>query len=154
MAEIGLPPAAVVTAVSPPTRALMLALALLPAHFVPAADRVRAAVRRSLASVFADVDVIAWPTTPTTAPPLDNTTVQMASGPAPADVVNIRHAVLANLCGTPGINIPVGLDSSGLPIGLQLLAPWGAEALLLDAAEQVERATDRAHVDLVPPIAR
>jgi Asp-tRNA(Asn)/Glu-tRNA(Gln) amidotransferase A subunit family amidase len=39
-------------------------------------------------------------------------------------------------------------------MGLQLLAPWGGEARLLDAAEHLERATDREFVDLVPPLAR
>ena len=37
-------------------------------------------------------------------------------------------------------------------VGLQLLAPWGQEARLLDAAEQLERATRRRWADAVPPI--
>ena len=45
--------------------------------------------------------------------------------------------------------MPVGL-AEGLPAALQLLAPWGADALLLDAAEALERATDRRHVEAVP----
>jgi Asp-tRNA(Asn)/Glu-tRNA(Gln) amidotransferase A subunit family amidase len=45
------------------------------------------------------------------------------------------------------------VHSSGLPIGLQLLAPWGQEAMLLDAAEHVERSTAREWVDAVPPAA-
>jgi len=49
-------------------------------------------------------------------------------------------AILANLGGVPGISVPVGLSAAGLPIGLQLLAPWGEEARLLDAAEQIEQA--------------
>jgi Asp-tRNA(Asn)/Glu-tRNA(Gln) amidotransferase A subunit family amidase len=39
-------------------------------------------------------------------------------------------------------------------MGLQLLAPWGGEARLLDAAEHLEKVSDRAFVDLVPPLAR
>jgi Asp-tRNA(Asn)/Glu-tRNA(Gln) amidotransferase A subunit family amidase len=34
--------------------------------------------------------------------------------------------------------VPVG-EAAGLPVGLQLLAPWGEEARLLDAAEHLER---------------
>jgi len=57
--------------------------------------------------------------------------------------------VIANLTGVPGISVPVGLDG-GLPIGLQLLAGWGRDALLLDVAEALERATDREFVELRP----
>jgi aspartyl-tRNA(Asn)/glutamyl-tRNA(Gln) amidotransferase subunit A len=69
-------------------------------------------------------------------------------------MANVRHTLLSNLTGVPGISIPIGLHSSKLPMGLQLLAPWGGEARLLDAAEHLERATDREFVDLVPPLAR
>jgi Asp-tRNA(Asn)/Glu-tRNA(Gln) amidotransferase A subunit family amidase len=61
---------------------------------------------------------------------------------------------LANLSGVPSISIPVGLSASGLPVGLQLIAPWGNESRLLDAAEHLERSSDRAFVNLVPPMAR
>jgi Asp-tRNA(Asn)/Glu-tRNA(Gln) amidotransferase A subunit family amidase len=46
--------------------------------------------------------------------------------------------------------VPAGFHSSGLPIGLQLMGPWGAEARLLDAAERIEQATSREFVDAVP----
>jgi aspartyl-tRNA(Asn)/glutamyl-tRNA(Gln) amidotransferase subunit A len=57
--------------------------------------------------------------------------------------------VIANLTGIPGVSVPVGLDA-GMPVALQLLAGWGADALLLDAAEALERATDREFVELRP----
>jgi Asp-tRNA(Asn)/Glu-tRNA(Gln) amidotransferase A subunit family amidase len=44
----------------------------------------------------------------------------------------------------------VGFSSSGLPIGLQLVGPWQAEARLLDAAKHIEQATSREFVDAVP----
>ena len=71
----------------------------------------------------------------------------------PADIVNMRQAVVGNVTGQPGINVPVGFVD-GLPVGLQLLGPWGGEALLFAAAEHVEDATAREFVDAVPPIAR
>jgi Asp-tRNA(Asn)/Glu-tRNA(Gln) amidotransferase A subunit family amidase len=49
------------------------------------------------------------------------------------------------------MNVPAGLHSSGLPIGLQLIGPWQAEARLLDAAKHIEQATSRQFVDAVPP---
>ena len=136
------------------TRAMLLAGMLAPARFVPRADRVRAAVRASLAQAFGDVDVIAWPCTPTPAPPLSNPWVSIPSGQSPADGPNMRQTTIANLCGVPGISVPVGLHTSALPMGLQLLAPWSQESRLLDAAEHLEHATQRAYVDLIPPLAR
>ena len=108
-------------------------------------DRVRAAVRRELAAAFADVDVVAWPTNPAPAPPLAAPVLTLPSGPAPPDGPNLRQAVIANLAGVPGISIPVGLHSSGLPIGLQLLAAWGEEAALLDAADHLSAAREQPH---------
>jgi Asp-tRNA(Asn)/Glu-tRNA(Gln) amidotransferase A subunit family amidase len=90
---------------------------------------------------------------PAPAPRIDNTTVELPSGPSPADPVNVAQTGIGNLGGIPGISVPVGIHSSGLPMGLQLQASWGNEALLLDAAEHIERATQRQFVDAVPPLA-
>jgi hypothetical protein len=38
-------------------------------------------------------------------------------------------------------------------MGLQLQATWGGDSVLLDAAEHIERATERAYVDALPPVA-
>ncbi|MHB1486955.1 MAG: amidase [Acidimicrobiales bacterium] len=153
LAEAGAPLESVLATVSAPTRALLLAALLLPAQAVPRAERVRAAIRRSLAVLFGSVDLLAWPTTPAPAPPQAEPWFTLPSGRVLSDGPNLRQASLANLCGVPGISVPVGLHPGGLPVGLQLLAPWGEESRLLDAAEHLERATGRAHCDLIPPIA-
>jgi Asp-tRNA(Asn)/Glu-tRNA(Gln) amidotransferase A subunit family amidase len=150
-AEAGCPPQAVLDTLSPTTRAVMLSNLLRGAAPVARADRVRAAIRASVAAVLADVDVIAWPTVPTTAPPLDRLFADLPSGTTLVDVANMRHSVLANVTGQPGINVPAGFVD-GLPVGLQLLGAWGAEALLLAAAEHVEDATARAFVDAAPSL--
>ena len=49
--------------------------------------------------------------------------------------------------------MPVGLSGEGLPIALQLQAAWGRDELLLDAAEALERATGRRHVEATPAVA-
>jgi aspartyl-tRNA(Asn)/glutamyl-tRNA(Gln) amidotransferase subunit A len=134
-------------------RALLRYRLLIPAAVIAKAERVRTLVRRSLAKLFEDVDVLAWPTVPAPAPPLDNPIVELPSGAYPADYANPRQAGIANLTGIPGISVPVGQSSAGLPIGLQLLAGWGREELLLDAAEALERATGRRWVDALPPLA-
>ena len=133
-------------------RALMKYRLLVPAAAVARAGRVRNLVRRSLAKAFERVDVIAWPTVPAVAPPLDNPTVELPSGAYPADYANPRFGGLANLAGIPAISLPVGLGEAGMPVGLQLQAAWGRDELLLDAAEALERATDRRHVDALPAL--
>ena len=131
-------------------RALMKYRLLVPAAAVARSGRVRNLVRRSLARAFERVDVIAWPTVPAVAPPLDDPTVELPSGPQPADPANARFGGLANLAGIPAISVPVGLGEAGMPVGLQLQAAWGHDELLLDAAEALERATGRRHVEARP----
>ncbi len=126
---------------------------LLPAAAIVQAKRMRALTRRRLAAIFAEVDVIAWPTLPTVAPPLDAPLVELPSGTHTADQANVRGGALANLTGIPGINLPVGF-SEGLPIGLQLQAAWGEDELLLDAAEALERANGRRWVEELSPLAQ
>lgn len=133
---------------------MLLAGMLASARFVPRADRVRAALRATLAGAFNKVDLIAWPCTPTVAPALSNPWVSLPTGQSPVDGPNIRQTAIVNLNGRPGICAPIGLHSSALPMGLQLLAPWGQESILRDAAEHFERVTQRTHVDLIPPLAR
>jgi Asp-tRNA(Asn)/Glu-tRNA(Gln) amidotransferase A subunit family amidase len=123
---------------------------LLPAAALVRTQRIRSLVRRSLRDLFDQVDLLALPTIPAPAPAIANPIVTLPSGPAPADHANVRQTGLGNLSGAPGINVPVGIHSSGLPVGLQLMAPWKAEARLLDAARHVEQATSREFVDAVP----
>jgi aspartyl-tRNA(Asn)/glutamyl-tRNA(Gln) amidotransferase subunit A len=123
----------------------------VPAAGLVRADRARSAVRRSLAQIFERVDLLAAPTVPAPAPPIANPVVTLPSGDHLPDAVNVRQTGLANLSGVPGMNVPAGLHSSGLPIGLQLIGPWQAEARLLDAAKHIEQATSREFVDAVPP---
>jgi Asp-tRNA(Asn)/Glu-tRNA(Gln) amidotransferase A subunit family amidase len=123
---------------------------LLPAHAYVRAQRMRSLVRRSLRDVFGEVDLLALPTVPAPAPPIENPTVSLPEGDEPADLSNVRQTGLGNLTGAPGINVPVGIHSSGLPMGLQLMATWDAEARLLDAARHIEQATSREFVDAVP----
>jgi aspartyl-tRNA(Asn)/glutamyl-tRNA(Gln) amidotransferase subunit A len=132
-------------------RALLRYRLLVPAVAISKALRVRTLVRRSLAELFEQVDVFAWPTVPAPAPPLENPTVELPSGAYPADYANPRQAGIANLTGIPAISVPVGRSSGGLPIALQLLAAWGRDELLLDAAEALERANGRQWVDAAPP---
>ena len=138
---------------SPIGRGLLKYRMLLPAAAAVKAHQVRTLMRHRVAATFAEVDVIAWPTVPAPAPPLQAPLVELPSGTLTADQANVRGAALANLTGIPAISVPVGL-ADGLPIALQLQAAWGSDELLLDAAEALERANDRRWADSLPPPAR
>ncbi len=140
--------------VSPIGRALSKYLLLAPAVAMARTELVRAQVRRSLARAFEDVDVLAWPMTAAPAPPIENPTVQLPSGTFPADYTNVHHGGIANLSGVPAMSAPCGFTSDGLPVGLHLLAHWRDNERLLDVAELLEQATDRAYVDAIPPLAQ
>jgi Asp-tRNA(Asn)/Glu-tRNA(Gln) amidotransferase A subunit family amidase len=138
---------------SPLGRGLLKYRLLLPAVATVKSNQLRTIARSTLAAVFADVDVIAWPTVPAVAPPQEAPLVELPSGTLTADQANVRGGALANLTGIPAVSVPVG-SSEGLPIALQLQAAWGRDELLLDAAEALERANGRRWVEAVPPLAQ
>jgi aspartyl-tRNA(Asn)/glutamyl-tRNA(Gln) amidotransferase subunit A len=138
---------------SPIARGFLKYRMLLPAAAVAKAHQVRLLAREQVAALFAEVDLIAWPTVPAVAPPLEAPLVELPSGTLTADQANVRGGALANLTGIPAISISVG-SSEGLPVALQLQAAWGRDELLLDAAEALERANGRRWVDSLPPLAQ
>ncbi len=100
------------------------------------ASKVRRLIKQDFESAFTTVDVIAGPTTPTTAFALGDRIsdpIQMYLG----DVFTVS----ANLAGIPAISVPAGI-SNGLPIGMQLQAPVFSESLLLNVAHQYQSTTD------------
>jgi len=135
---------------SPLGRGLLKYRVLVPAIATIKAGRVRTLARQTLARIFEEVDVLACPTVPAVAPPLDAPVVELPSGHLTADEANVRGGALANLTGIPAISVPVG-SSEGLPVALQLQAAWGRDELLLDAAEALERANGRRWVEAIPP---
>ena len=139
--------------IGPINRGLVKYRMMMPGSVLERARTIRTMMRRSLAAAFAEVDLIAWPTVPAVAPPLSEPMVELPSGVHTADAVNPRGGGLANLTGIPAVSVPVGFED-GLPIGLQLQAAWGSDALLLDAAEAIERANERRYVDAVAPVAK
>lgn len=99
--------------------------------------RVRRLIRQDFDAAFAGVDLIAGPVTPTAAFKIGEKT----DDPLSMYLSDI-YTISANLAGLPGLSIPCGFTSSGLPIGLQLLAaPWQEETILR-AARMYERETD------------
>ena len=53
---------------------------------------------------------------------------------------NFAYTPLSNLCGIPGLSMPLGMQESGLPLGIQAQARQANDGLLLQLAAQIERA--------------
>jgi aspartyl-tRNA(Asn)/glutamyl-tRNA(Gln) amidotransferase subunit A len=101
------------------------------------AQKVRTLIKRDFDQAFARVDVVVTPASPTAAFALGEKTGDPLSMYL-ADVFTIG----ANLAGIPGLSLPCGFTSAGLPIGLQLLGPPLGEATLFRVASAYERASD------------
>lgn len=99
--------------------------------------KVRRLIHDDFVSAFESVDVIASPVTPTAAFSLG----EFRDDPLSAYLAD-TYTISANLAGLPGISLPAGETTSGLPIGLQLLAPPFEEERLFRAARMFETATD------------
>ncbi|WP_156759602.1 Asp-tRNA(Asn)/Glu-tRNA(Gln) amidotransferase subunit GatA [Microbacterium karelineae] len=98
------------------------------------AQKVRTLIQRDFANAFADVDVIASPSAPTTAFRLG----EKLDDPL-AMYANDLATIPANLAGVPGISIPSGLASDdGLPVGIQFLAPAREDARLYRVGAALE----------------
>ena len=101
------------------------------------AMKVRTLIRGDFDAAFADVDVLAMPTSPGTAFEVGARTADPLSMYL-SDILTIP----ANLAGLPCLSVPCGFDAAGLPIGLQLVGPTLGESVLLRAAAAFEDATD------------
>jgi aspartyl-tRNA(Asn)/glutamyl-tRNA(Gln) amidotransferase subunit A len=99
--------------------------------------KVRRLIRNDFDAAFQKVDVILGPTSPTPAFKLGERT----DDPLSMYLADI-YTITANLAGIPGLSLPCGFTRSGLPIGMQLLAPAFAEETLFRAGRVFEKATD------------
>jgi len=100
------------------------------------AQRVRRLIQRDYQAAFAEVDLLAGPTTPGTA---------FRLGEKSADPITMYLCDIfttgVNLAGLPAVSLPAGF-SGGLPVGLQLVGSYFSEALLLRVAHRFQQATD------------
>ena len=86
-----------------------------------------------------EVDVLVLPALAIEAPPLGVTTVTVSGGQEPVRNAMLRCTQPFNVSGHPAISIPCGTTSTGLPVGLQLVARRGRTADLLRVARAVEQ---------------
>ena len=121
-------------------RRIMLGTYALSAGYYDAyylkALKVRRLIRQDYDAAFGEVDLIAGPVSPGPAYKLG----EMIDDPLAMYMADL-YTVSANLAGLPGISLPCGQSSTGLPIGLQLQAPPLQEERLLRGAAMYEQAT-------------
>jgi len=119
-------------------RRIMLGTYVLSAGYYEAyyskAQKVRRLIKSDFDSAFKQVDVLLSPTSPTTAFEIG----AKVEDPLSMYLSDI-YTVSANLSGTPAMNLPVGEDSSGLPIGLQIMAKPFAEETIFQLGHYIEQ---------------
>ena len=97
--------------------------------------RTKALIKQAFDRAFEKYDVILGPAAPTTAPELGKS----LSDPLKMYLGDI-YTISVNLAGLPGMTVPCGLDSRGLPIGVQLIGDCFQEKKLFRAAYAYEQA--------------
>jgi aspartyl-tRNA(Asn)/glutamyl-tRNA(Gln) amidotransferase subunit A len=119
-------------------RRIMIGTYVLSAGYYDAyyvkAQKIRTLIKRDFEEAWNKVDVILTPATPSAAfaPGEITDPVQM--------YLNDIFTVTVNMAGLPGISMPAGLDSSGLPLSLQLIGKAFDEATLFRTAHVIEQA--------------
>jgi aspartyl-tRNA(Asn)/glutamyl-tRNA(Gln) amidotransferase subunit A len=100
------------------------------------AQKIRRLIKNDFMAAFEEVDVILGPTTPNPAWKLG------ANRDDPvAEYLEDVYTITANLAGLPGLSMPAGFVD-GLPVGVQLLAPYFQEGRLLNVAHRYQQVTD------------
>jgi aspartyl-tRNA(Asn)/glutamyl-tRNA(Gln) amidotransferase subunit A len=122
-------------------RRIMIGTYVLSAGYYDAyylrAQKVRTLIKRDFEKCFADgIDAILTPTTPSAAFGLGET-----GRASPVEMyLNDVFTVTVNMAGLPGVSVPAGLDSQGLPLGLQLIGQPFAEETLFALGAVIEQA--------------
>ena len=118
-------------------RRIMLGAYVLSAGYIDAfynkALKVRRLIKEDFSEAFKQCDLLIHPITPTPAFRIGEKT----DDPLTMYLSDV-FSVIANLAGVPAISVPCGKSEDGLPIGVQLVAPWLDEPRLLEAAQAVE----------------
>ncbi|AHJ11924.1 Asp-tRNA(Asn)/Glu-tRNA(Gln) amidotransferase subunit GatA [Sulfurospirillum multivorans] len=97
------------------------------------AQKARHFIKAQYEAIFKEADLIFMPVTPTTA-------FEFGSKADPLEMyLSDIYTISLNLAGLPGISVPLGKDSKGLPVGGQLIAQAYGEQALLDGALSLER---------------
>ncbi|AWI79059.1 Asp-tRNA(Asn)/Glu-tRNA(Gln) amidotransferase GatCAB subunit A [Parazoarcus communis] len=101
------------------------------------AQKLRRLIAEDFRKALSECDVIAGPTSPTTAWALG----AMGDDPVQMYLADI-YTIAVNLAGLPGLSHPCGFGAGSLPVGMQLIGNYFAEGKLLATAHQYQQATD------------
>ena len=101
------------------------------------AQKIRRMIADDFQQAFQQCDVIAGPVAPTVAWKLG----EHGNDPLANYLADI-FTLPGSLAGLPGMSVPAGFGEGGMPVGLQLIGNYFAEAKLLNAAHQLQQATD------------
>jgi aspartyl-tRNA(Asn)/glutamyl-tRNA(Gln) amidotransferase subunit A len=95
-------------------------------------------VRQKIGEIFREVDLLITPTVPLLTPRISDLLKDM-SQLRPAEIALLRNTRPVNVWGLPAISVPCGINSQGLPIGLQIVGPPDGEQKVLRAAYAFEQ---------------
>ena len=101
------------------------------------AQKLRRLIAQDFTEAFKQCDVIMGPTSPSTAFKIGE-----KSGDPVQMYLSDIYTIAVNLAGLPGMSIPCGFDSGGLPVGLQIIGNYFAESRMLNVAHQYQLVTD------------
>ena len=117
---------------------------LIPASDYINAQRVRRLLLQEFQSVWKLVDCLFTPTTPTSAPKIGQSTIDLG-GEEDVRIASTRLTRGINVLGLPALSLPCGFDDEGLPLGLQIIGPSFQEALILRVGAALETALNLTH---------
>lgn len=115
------------------TRNATLRGVMLTAADLVQAGRLRAHLADQVDRLFDDVDLLIGPTASTTAPALEGLDFGKA--------VAAMQTIYWDGTGHPALSVPAGRADDGLPVGLQVIGPWGADATVLDFGRRWQELT-------------
>ena len=101
---------------------------------------------RGFGAFFADWDILLTPITALPTPRIGSTeSLTLSDNPSVLDWFatlwrSFAYTPLSNLCGIPGLSLPLGMQENGLPLGLHFQAQQANDGLLLQLGAQIERA--------------
>ncbi len=111
---------------------------MLSEHYVRA-KRIAQMYREQLTETFADFDVLLTPATPITAPLLEESHITTEGFTEAKGNAITRYVSFFNITGNPAMSVPVGKDSQGLPMGVQLIAKHHQEEKLFLFGKHIEK---------------
>ncbi|MBW2731572.1 MAG: amidase [Deltaproteobacteria bacterium] len=101
-----------------------------------AAQQERTRFAREVEALWGDFDALVCPTVPMVAPPLGAEKVRINDREVSVAGALVRNTSPFSMIGVPALSLPAG-GAQGLPVGLQLIAPYGQDIRLLTLAERM-----------------